>query len=351
MNHKKWSICFGIITVTMLMLVGGMTAAVDPFFHYHAPLDVLNYRLDNQRYQNDGILRHFQYDAIITGTSQTENFKTSEFDALFETEAVKVPFSGATLKEINGRLSGALKNNYSTRYVLQSIDPIYILIDEVSYSESMYPWYLYDDTILNDAPYLLNKDVFFSNTIITLRYTMRGYETTSFDEYSNWMGDYQFGKEAVDLTYSRPEKQAELQKLTDDERKTIHDNLMQNVVSLVEEYPNVEFYLFFPPYSIYWWDEIQRNGKLGWQIDIFREASEILVEYSNVHLFSFFSDYDLICNLDYYKDRIHYHEDINSRMLDCMAKDEFRLTKENYQTHWDEIERFFNSYPFDSWFE
>ena len=35
--------------------------AIDPMFHYHAPLKFLSYPLVNERYQNNGIARHFDY--------------------------------------------------------------------------------------------------------------------------------------------------------------------------------------------------------------------------------------------------------------------------------------------------
>lgn len=43
-------------------------------------------------------MRNFEYDAIIIGTSMTENFKTSEADALFAASFIKVPFSGGIIK-------------------------------------------------------------------------------------------------------------------------------------------------------------------------------------------------------------------------------------------------------------
>ena len=40
---------------------------MDPYFHYHGPFSSFSYRLYEERYINDGISRHFNYDAIITG--------------------------------------------------------------------------------------------------------------------------------------------------------------------------------------------------------------------------------------------------------------------------------------------
>lgn len=348
MKNKTWSVCFLAITAVCLGCIGGMTALIDPFFHYHAPLDALNYQIHDQRYQNDGIVKHFEYDAILTGTSVTENFKTSQFDALFNAHAVKVPFAGGSFKEINDNLSRALEANSEIRYIVRSLDTYKILADKDQMEEDFYyPTYLYDDRLLNDAAYLLNKDVFLQNTIITLRHTMLGYETTTFDEYSNWMERATFSGEALLRSYTRVEKAEHHAVLTEEERRMIRENVEQNVLSLIQAYPDVEFYYFFPPYSILWWDAINRQGEMKKQIDILREASEILVDCENLHLFSFYDNLELISNLDLYKDTIHYHEDVNAWMLEQMAADEYRLTKENYIAYWDALEASLKAYPYD----
>lgn len=108
---------FGIIlilfltTVTMIM--------IDPYFHYHKPLSFLSYRLGNQRYINNGIIKNFDYNAIITGTSMTENFKNSQFDKLFMVNSIKIPFSGGSYKEINDNVEVALKNNKNIKCILK----------------------------------------------------------------------------------------------------------------------------------------------------------------------------------------------------------------------------------------
>ena len=85
--YKKWVIAFFALLLAILLLLGSITAVLDPYFHYHAPLEGLSYELFYQRYQNDGIVKHFDYDALITGNSMTENFKTSLCDELFGTKA------------------------------------------------------------------------------------------------------------------------------------------------------------------------------------------------------------------------------------------------------------------------
>lgn len=348
MTNKIWCIGFLLLTVLALLFVGGMTALIDPFFHYHAPLDALRYQIYDQRYQNDGIVKHFDYDALITGTSVTENFKTSEFDALFDANSIKVPFAGGSFREINENIARALAANSSIRYVVRGLDAYKILEDKDEMEAGFsYPTYLYDDYLLNDVSYLFNKTVFLQNTIITLRHTMLGFETTSFDEYSNWMRNAQFGRQM--LPQSRGEKAEEKGTLTDVELQKIRDNLDQNVISLIEAYPDVQFYYFFPPYSIYWWSALEREGTLEKQLEALREATTILAEYENLHLFSFY-DEELIENTDLYKDTIHYHEDVNAQILKYMADDLKRLTPDNCEEYWDKLEEHFMTYPYEKLF-
>ena len=100
MSYKKYTKCTLIFFLVAMIIIGGFVYVIDPYFHYHKPF-FSYFKLDNQRYQNDGIAKNFDYDAIITGTSMTENFKTSEFDELFNVKSVKMSFSGGSFKEIN----------------------------------------------------------------------------------------------------------------------------------------------------------------------------------------------------------------------------------------------------------
>ena len=98
MNSNKFVKTVLVGTGTLLILAGGMTAVIDPFFHYHKPLKQLEYPLERgkERYLNNGIIQNFDYDAAITGTSMMQNFKTSQFDDLFGTHSVKVTLTGDT---------------------------------------------------------------------------------------------------------------------------------------------------------------------------------------------------------------------------------------------------------------
>ena len=63
MKAKTWLISWLIIVISVLSILSALVYKVDPFFHYHMPdTDNYYYEINNQRSQNDGIIRHFVYD-------------------------------------------------------------------------------------------------------------------------------------------------------------------------------------------------------------------------------------------------------------------------------------------------
>ena len=349
---KKWGIALLTLTAACLIGVGTIIAVMDPFFHYHKPLEGLSYPLSNERYQNDGIVKHFDYDAVITGTSMTLNFKTSELDELFQVHSVKVAFPGAMYKEINDNLEKAVEANPNIRLVVRGLDKLWLLKDaqETGYDKESYPTYLYDDRLYNDVYYVLNKNVLCNSTREVLGYTRSGQKTTDFDTYGNWMHAFSCGKEAVDAVYCRVNKADEEQEMTEADLKLLRENLVQNVTDLAQAHPEIDFYLFLTPYSIYYWDNLNQTGTLRKQLAVEKEAIRLLVEYDNIYLFAFSDLFDMICDLDNYKDEIHYSEDINSQILKWMSRKEHLLTKDNYQEYCDKIYEFYTTYDYEALF-
>ena len=348
-NSKLWSLlCVGLALV-LLLAMGGFTAVVDPFFHYHAPLESLEYPLNSQRYQNDGIVRHFEYDALITGTSMTENYKTSEFDTLFDVNSIKVSYSGGTYAEMYSNLQRAIRSNPKLKTVIFCIDEWFLFSGRnMILADGAYPTYLYDDNLFNDVEYLLNKEVFCSNTLEVLSYTAEGNLTTSFDDYGSWV--FPYDREVVLSNYRRPEI-GEPETFTEEQSANLTATLTDTAVKMARENPQIRFYYYFPPYSILNWDSHQRMGTLEREVAAFRHASRILLEEPNIHLFSFYTDFETITNLDNYRDTVHHSDAINSLLLQRFHSGEYRLTKEISDRHWDEVLEYYKNYDYESLFQ
>lgn len=349
MNHKTWSIALLILTLAALIFLGGLTAVIDPYFHYHGPLDSLQYPINNQRYQNDGIAKHFAFDAVITGSSITTNFLASQCDGLFGVNSVKISYDNASFTEANDIVRRALEAQKEIKLVICSLDDTW-LFDQWGHTNYQNPEYLYDRNPFNDVQYLLNKEVLSDATIAVLDQTRRGLPTTSFDEYGFWGNNpnITYGKEIV-LGLAPQAFEADRQKpLADTFRQDLMDHFVSHTIQLAREYPQTQFVFFAPPYSIAHWSNLERRGHLEQTIEAYTLATQLLLEEENIHLFAFCADFDTVTNLDLYMDARHYAPEINSKILQDIRSGEYRLTRDNYEALWQEIGDFYRSYDYDA---
>jgi len=339
MKAKIWLAGWLTMTAAALCAIGMWVYKVDPFMHYHKPAaEEYYYTLDNQRSQNDGIIKHFDYDALITGTSMTENFKTSEMDEIFGTNAIKVAYSGGSYKEINDNIEVAIRYNPDLKIVVRALDMGYFFDrkDQMRTELGEYPAYLYDSNPFNDVQYLFNRDIIWDRVYkMETDKDMENFKPgiLSFDEYSNWQNEYTFGIHTVCPEGVEKVTKGEPVHLTDEEREFIRENIEQNVTALAEENPEVTFYYFFPPYSVIWWKNLVSTGEIYRQVEAEQFIIELILECSNIKLYSFNNQLDITADLNNYKDDIHYGEWINSLILCWMHDEKCRLTKENYEDY------------------
>lgn len=341
MKAKYWIAGWLVIIILGLLLMGGCVYKVDPYFHYHKPdISKYYYVLDNQRSQNDGIIKHFEYDALITGTSMTQNFKSSEMDEIFDCRSIKVPFVGATYKEINDNISTAIASNSDLKIVVRGLDMGKFMDKKDKMSDELgeYPNYLYDDNPLNDVEYLLNRDVLWGRVYPMIHARKEeNFEPgiTSFDEYSR-VGQEEYGLDAVCPDGVPNVIPGEPIHLSESKRENVEGNIRQNVISLAEANPDIQFYYFITPYSAISWGNGVASGAIYRQIEAEERVIEMILECDNIKLFSFNNKLELTCNLDNYRDEAHYGEWINSEILQWMHDGDGLITKDNYKEYLEE---------------
>lgn len=351
-TEKKWGRGVLILTVAALVLLGGFTALVDPAFHYHKPLEVLDYYLFSQRYQNDGIVKNFDYDAIITGTSMTENFFASELDELFGVNSIKVPFSGTSMREVGDNLRRAFEANDGIKMVVMGLDGSNFADDkDVLRSDEPLPLYLYDDNPFNDVSYLLNKDILLKYTMRMLQQTYYRVGTTSFDEYSYWWELHPHGSREVLGDHYRPDTIRPETPMDTAYAQRLRDNIQQNVTALARENPDTVFYCYFSPYCTVAWDMLYYSGTLEQRVDAYRLVTEELLACDNIRVYSFCTRYEWTEDLEQYKDIYHHSPEIGSRILKQLTREEELLTADNYEDHWQTVLDHYRNFDYETYYQ
>lgn len=376
MKAKSWLITFMIVAVLSLAVVAAIVIYVDPFFHYHKPLtDRYFYHINSETNQNDGIVRHFDYEMLITGTSMTENFSATEAEKAFGLETVKVSLSGSSIKEQDELIRQAIRSNPELKVVIRetNMGSFFWLKDYSPHTEA--PDYLYNYDPFDDVKYIFNRDVIFSriNGMSEAR-EMEGFVPgiTSFDVCYNWMASFMFGTNAV---YEEKKPAAQVKKsnkpinpnniaqqfskpitnkdgvvedhLSDDGADEIRRSYQQNVIATAQANPDITFYCMVVPYSAAWWRGIVNNNTIFKRVEAEKVAIEEMLSCPNIRIFSFNMLTDITTNLNNYKDNTHYGSWINTLMLKYMIDGKCEITADNYEQYIEDELEFYLSYDYN----
>ncbi len=315
LNPFKKFMCITISSV-IIMLFGIITLVIyiDPFFHYHAPLENFPYLVDNQLSQNPGMAKHMQYDSVILGSSMTVNFNTNWFREEMGLHTIKLNYSGAYPKDQSNIMEVIFESGHTVEAVFLGIDVMTYTggVEETKYP---IPEYLYDDNYINDIRYLLNKDVVLN---YIFRQAADPEKTDLATVYQSWWTDEYYNKQWVMHNYEQPER-VEEETPADAYLESVERNLDANICPYIERNPETVFYIFFPPYSILYWNDVICENHLEATMAEYQYIADRLLPYENVRLFFFPNQEWIVTDLNNYADYSHYHKDINYYMTECFA--------------------------------
>jgi len=318
---------FALFSVGLLLLLGGMVIVVDPFFHYHEPIEPLKAVVSKGEYQCIGTVRNFDYDSILLGSSVAENYNNRWFDDAFGGTTIKGIQRSATTVDLLYYLNEAIRT-HELKNVYYNLDTFSLTADAKKvYPDESLPLYLYDETLLNDVKYIWNKDVIFEHVPYLLAMSFIG----DYDEGTsyNWAKYKTFSEEGTLSNYQRAKEV--LPMLTEEEYKENVDANIAAVENVVKDNPQIMFRFICPPYSMLWWDNAYRNGETQQNLYANREAFKRLLPYKNVEIYYFQNDEAVITDLDNYMDLIHFSDSINGAIVEHMKNGEYKLTIDNYE--------------------
>ena len=200
--------------------------------------------------------------------------------------------------------------------------------------------------MFTDVKYLLNKTVMFNYTMPYIKRTIENNFQNADDTYA-WYQLCVFEKDAMMAQYIRPD--IEEKKPIDIYEQNVKINC-EKIGKYIKENPDIEFNIFFPPYSILYYDYFNRRGVLEAVVYSQEMVAEYFMQFPNVKLSSFFADENIICNLDNYKDYTHYSEKINEYIAEKMKTEEYILNKENYKQYFEKAKELLYNYNYEELF-
>lgn len=340
-TYQKWAKSVLAATLSLLVLLVGLNYIVDPLQFYHKAYMTPDFS-DQQRYQNPGLAKNYDYDTIVVGSSMTENFWPSYLQEKLGVQAVKLSMSGSTAKEQKMITDFAIGTGkvktvfWGVDYFSLRGDP-----DRVRKEFGEFPFYLYDQNPFNDLKYLMNLDTSEQSIHwLTIQAGLAHPKNPDLNLLNTWESPGLFGKQNVIQEWNKLKQGASF-KPSEYEIGQVQRNMDENVLAVVKAHPNVQFILFYPPYSIlqhrYFYDKDPAffDNELYVKQYLFEQVGK----QPNVKIYDFQHEQSVTFQLDNYKDLAHHTRKINEWIVDQIAKDNYRVTSETLPAYLAELKR------------
>lgn len=337
MDHKRWVSGYILLILGLVTAGGVMNYIIDPYQLFKPDNVFCSY----QRYANAGLAINQDYDAIIIGTSMTENFSPRYAKEKLGVNIIKLSISGGTAYEqrLTARLALRSRN---VKTAVWGLDIFSFRGGPEALPSKFYtPVYLYDDNRLNDDKCLISIDTLqLSARKVLVKYC--GWKSGRFEEdiednynwYKEREGDFtlaHFKGHMGRLDFiDRAESPVTAERLDPEGMKKSFD---ENVLKVVKENPGTSFHLFFPPYSALFFYRMYVSSRAD--LDSIMEFKKYVFtrisRCPNARLYDFQTDFDVMLDVSQYSDPCHYRQSVNDRILDSMASGKFLVTGDNVE--------------------
>ena len=319
---KRWACGLLAAVLVLLAACAAVVYLVDPCLYYRMP-DKWEPVFFSERYQGAGLAKNVPADTVLVGTSMAANYRASEVGETFGGSAVRITIPDGYLSEFDQVMDVVFRSQTPKRVVF-ALDLNIPVRDESGVTGAM-PEYLYNDSLLDDAKYLLNKDTLYYSLYVLMTNRWGGGQTL--DESFTWDEGIWWNHMTALENYTRPDIAAQSA-----DAAAFRENAARNLAVVegwLRAHPDTEFDIFFPPYSILFWDKTARLGQTEAMLSALEQACNTLLTYDNVKLYGFWLDREIGENLDNYCDYVHHSGTVCRRILEKMAAGEDRLTAEN----------------------
>lgn len=315
MKKKNWALLALAALLCAYALLSAVVILVDPFQVYRKAERFLP-PIDNtsQVYANAGIVRQYDYDSVIVGTSVCENFRPSQADALLGGRFIKLVTQAGTAYN-HALLMKLAFDTHDVRRVIYGLD-VYSFIAETDETGSAVPLYLYDRNPFNDVQYWLNRSVLGAFLPRCLRTWGQRQDDSIRDSMYNWIGRDEYGPVAMyGVAFDEPETVYPM----DYHTARALENLETHLLPYIKAHPDTQFDIFFPPYSAAEWSSMKSKGTLDSMLNLRSVCYHALSAYDNVAVYDFAVCEDWVKNIDNYKDTLHYGVWINDAIIAAIA--------------------------------
>ncbi len=361
MRHYKifvW-VSVGIFALAMSVLAVFFTMAYlfDPLQLYHKSYFWETKFVSNMRAQAKAIIKYYDYDSFIVGTSMLQNTSNLEANKTLGDNWINVSPHGSSLNERAVILDYIFRQK-GAKQILYSLD-IYVMMQEDISSTSGFD-FIYDTIDTNDMrvymnakyytcifdSYMARKNLCGDKTDINTLTDWTQWTHDRIGGFDKWLaileklkrekGDYFQYKPIIESLDSRSLDDVNTIEFAEFDKSIQRstDIIQTYLIDIIKAHPETRFLLIVPPYST-----LHYKTELITEPTYFSHWSRILKwtiaecdKLDNATIYGF-DDLAYTDNIAHYKDPTHYWNDMNSLQLQSIAQGEHILTSNNIDSY------------------
>lgn len=278
------------------------------------------------QFQIPGIARHYPYDAVVVGTSTSNNFRPEDLAGALGWRVANFSIAGSTIREQRAVLEVALATG-KARHVLWGIDPFAFARDE----GRAFPYYLYREPGWRTAPYFLNLSALIHGVSTLALPESRRMSLDRWIGNSAWDRRYTYGRAQVITAW---EHRRALPAAPLPATPALADQAVERTIaSLIRANPGVEFRIVLLPASILYTKLVleQHPGEFEAGCWIGRAIVGHAARLQNARAYDFRDARDITHNLDAFKDLLHFSGDVSRQIGLDVAADRHRASPEEFE--------------------
>jgi hypothetical protein len=335
---------------------------VDPYQIYHQRIIFKNAGYGTEEfYQHAGWINQVladpaeNYQALVIGPSTMSNYTSSMINsALSWGKTLNLSYHGGFPKMSAATASYALSKNRNIKHILWDIHLYYASNDPNYVGDTDFPYYLYNNKLMDDYPYLFNA----TNVLTAFRF-MRGdyggfgrdiehngpfYEDLVAAKRFDIFRSVDYRRTVMQPTiYHHAFSPLDASSIAALNYPSIDQNLLQIIMPLCNS--NTDITLIFSPYTRFFYVSSADEHYIYSLIYMRRYVIGKVSSCQNIKVFSYDNEDSITADLNHYADNFHFDLDINHYILSSFAEQRNRLTPANI----DEYEKTFmqklNEYP------
>ncbi len=258
MTKKKWLVIVISTAVVFLLIAGLLTYVIDPFFQFRSRDD--QYMI-HQTYCAPGLIKTYDYDTILIGSSMSQNFDMDLFRSELGCNPLKIGIGGMSEDDQVEYIQLANR--------IGKADTYYLCIDISGYAAHSSPKtikYLMKDDPLSRIQYALSYESWFRFLPVDLAFTAvtktgrplpASYENRiKIDRLGYWGDQYEYGEDIV-----LEGRESGAFRVSDIDTEDLYNRMKAGIDDYFSklDLTNANYIFYFPPYSSLFWADAQTS--------------------------------------------------------------------------------------------